>query len=212
MPELRFAVEGATVVPHAATPLLALTVRVENAPPDETLQATLLACQIRIDAPLRGYAPSERDRLRDLFGEADQWHRSLRGLLWTHANATIPPFQGVARVDLHLPCSADLNAGAAKYFYALDSGQIPLTLQFSGTVFYQDGDRLQVARIPWDREATFRLEVSVWKEMMAAYYPNTAFISLRADLFDRLHRYRAAHGLPTWDHAVERLLGPERPS
>jgi hypothetical protein len=212
MPELAFAVEGAAVIPHAATPLLALTVRIENAPAHEIIQATLLDCQIRIDAPLRGYAPSERERLRDVFGDPDQWHRSLRGLLWTHATATVPPFQGVARVDLHLPCSADLSAGPAKYFYALDSGQIPLTLQFSGTVFYQAADGLQVARIPWDREATFRLEVSVWKEMMAVYYPNTAFISLRADLFDRLHRYRAAHGLPTWDHAVERLLGPERSS
>jgi len=212
MPDLTFAVEGAAVVPHAASPMLALTVRIENAPLDETIQATLLACQIRIDAPLRGYAPSERDRLRDLFGDTDQWHRSLRGLLWTHTTATVPPFRGTARVDLHLPCSADLSAGAAKYFYALESGQIPLTLQFSGTVFYEASDRLQIARIPWDREATFRLEVSLWKEMMAAYYPNTAFISLRADLVDRLHRYRAANGLPTWDHAVERLLGPERPS
>ena len=212
MPSLRFSVEGASVVPHAASPLLALTVRIENTPPDETIHATLLSCQIRIDAPMRSYAPSERDRLRDLFGEADQWSRSLRGLLWTHATTTVPPFQGSARVDLHLPCSADLSSGAAKYFYALESGHIPLTLQFSGTVFYQADEGLQIARIPWDREAVFGLDVAVWKAMMAAYYPNTAFLSLRADLFDRLHRYRAAHGLPTWDHAVERLLGPERPS
>jgi hypothetical protein len=212
MPDLRFSVEGASVVPHAASPLVALTVHIENTPADETIQATLLSCQVRIDAPLRSYAPAERERLRDVFGQPDQWHRSLRGLLWTHATATVAPFQGEARVDLHLPCSADLSAGAAKYFYALESGQIPLTLQFSGTVFYQAGERLQVARIPWDREAAFRLEVAVWKEMMAAYYPNTSFVALRSDLFDRLHRYRAAHGLPTCDHAVERLLGPERPS
>jgi hypothetical protein len=212
VPDLSFVVEGAGVVPHAATPLVALRMRVANAPASEAIHATLLSCQVRIDAPQRTYAAPERERLRDLFGTDEQWPRSLRGLLWTQATATVPPFRGNAHVELHLPCSADLNQGPARYFYALETGQVPLTLQFSGTVFYEGEDRLQIARIPWDREASFRMDLAVWKDAMAAYYPNTSFISLRADIRDRLHRYRAEHGLPTWDHAVERLLGAEKPS
>lgn len=212
MPDLLFSVEEATVVPHAASPLVALRVTVENGPADEDIQAILLSCQVRIDAEQRNYVPGERERLADLFGGPSQWARSLRGLLWTHTTATVPPFRKRASVDLLLHCSSDLTIGWAKYFYSLESGEIPLTLQFSGTVFYQNGGALQIARVPWDREATFRLQVATWKKMMAAYYPNSAFLSLRADVFDRLYRYRVKNGLPTWEHALERLLPEERGS
>ena len=37
---------------------------------------------------------------------------------------------------------------------------------------------LQVAQIPWDREAAFRLPVRVWKEMMEQYYPNNSLALL----------------------------------
>lgn len=209
MPSLTFSVEGAGVVPHAVTPLVALTVRVANDPADEAIQSLLLDCQVRIDAERRSYGPEEKDKLGDLFGEPALWGRSLRGLLWTHAAATVPPFLGTTRFDVQLPCSFDLSAASAKYFYALEAGEIPLTLQFSGTAFYQAGDRLQVARIPWDREATFPLKVDVWKDMMKAYYPNTAFLPLRVDVVDRLYRYKVKQGLPTWDHALESLLPPD---
>ncbi len=209
MPDLTFSVEGAGVVPHAASPLVALRLRVANHPDDEEIQSLLLNCQVRIDAERRSYAPEEQARLGDLFGEPSHWGRSLRGLLWTHATATVPPFRESTRFDVQLPCGFDLAAASAKYFYALEAGEIPLTLQFSGTAFYQAGDRLQVARIPWDREAVFRLKVDVWKDMMKAYYPDTAFLSLRVDVVDRLYRYKVKHGLPTWDHALETLLSTE---
>ena len=65
---------------------------------------------------------------------------------------------------------------------------------------------MQVAQIPWDREAAFRLPVRVWKEMMELYYPNTAWLCLRKDVFDRLYEYKSRHGLPTWEQALESLL------
>jgi hypothetical protein len=209
---LTFHVQSASVVARTLSPLIALTVRLDNADAGEEVDAVLLSCQVRIDAERRSYDDGERERLGDVFGGPAQWGRSLRGLLWTHASATVAPFREKALVDLHLPCSSDLSVGAAKYFYSLAGGQIPLTLQFSGTIFYKVGELRQVARIPWDCEATFHLDVAVWKEMMAEHYAGNGFVSLRTDVLDRLYRYRVREGLPTWDHAVERLLAAEKES
>ena len=42
--------------------------------------------------------------------------------------------------------------------------------------------------------------------MMERYYPNSAWLCLRQDVFDRLHRYKSRRGLPTWEQALEGLL------
>ena len=41
---------------------------------------------------------------------------------------------------------------------------------------------------------------------MDHYYPNSAWLCLRKDVFDRIDRYRVEHGLATWERAMERLL------
>jgi hypothetical protein len=64
--------------------------------------------------------------------------------------------------------------------------------------------------VPWDREANFRLPVSVWREMMEMHYPNTAWLCLQRDVFDRLYQYKMRHGLPTWEQAIERALAAEK--
>ena len=43
---------------------------------------------------------------------------------------------------------------------------------------------------------------------MDVYYPNTSWIQLRRDVFDRLYEYKMRHGIPTWEQAVERMLPP----
>jgi len=96
---------------------------------------------------------------------------------------------------------------ATKYFYALEEGEVPLLFLFSGTIFYAaDDGALQVAQISWDKEAPFRLPVQVWKEMIDHYYPNSAWLRLQQDVFDRLYRYKVRRGLPTWEQALESLL------
>jgi hypothetical protein len=81
---------------------------------------------------------------------------------------------------------------------------------FSGTVFYQGADEaLQVAQVPWDREANFRLPVSTWKEMMEMHYPNVAWLCLRRDVFEQLYQYKVRHGLPTWEQAISKALAAE---
>ena len=131
----------------------------------------------------------------------------MRGLLWTHANLNIPPFTGSTLVDLPVPCTFDFNVGATKYFEALEDGEVPLCLLFSGTVFHDGVDgALQASPIPWEKEADFRLPVRVWREMMDHYYPNTAWLCLRRDVFDRINQLKMRRGIPTWEQALEYLL------
>jgi len=207
VPELSFQVEGAEVVPYAASPLLAFKLRIANADASEQIQSITLRCQIQIETTKRHYTAEEKERLRDLFGEPERWGHTLRAMLWTHATAVVTPFAGSTLVDLHVPCTFDFNVAATKYFAGLESGEVPLNLMFSGTVFYEDNERgLQAVQIPWDREAHFRLPVRAWEEMMEHYYPNSAWLRLRRDVFDRLYSYKMRRGIPTWEQAIESLM------
>jgi Family of unknown function (DUF6084) len=205
-PELDFAVEGAHPVRHVVAPTLGLDVRVER-PDGGSVRSVALSVQIRIAAARRSYTPTERGRLVELFGLPEQWSESVRSLLWTNATAQVPPFTGSTTVELQLPCTYDLEVTGARYFAALEDGDVPLELLFSGTVFYADpSGRLQVAAIAWDREAEHRLPVSVWRETMDLYFPDSAWLRLRRASFDRLHRYKAARALPSWEAALDSLL------
>ncbi len=207
MPDLSFEVQGAEAVPFSAAPLLAFKLRIANADAEETIQSVVLRCQIQIEATRRKYSAIEQAELADLFGAPERWSETLRAMLWTHASVTVPPFQSATLVDLPVPCSFDFNVAATKYFAGLEDGEVPLNLMFSGTVFYESGnDGLQVEQIPWDREAKYRLPVSVWRQMMDLYYPNSAWLCLRRDVFERLSRYKSERGIPTWEQALERLI------
>ncbi len=207
MPELQFQVEGAEPVPFTAAPLLALKLRITNAIAEQPIQTVALQCQIQIEATRRKYTAGEQERLLDLYGEPERWGQTLRAMLWTHASVMVPPFQGNRLVDLPVPCTFDFNVAAAKYFAGLEDGEVPINLLFSGTVFYESGEgALQVEQIPWDREARYRLPVRVWQQMMEIYYPNSAWLCLRRDAFDRLSQYKQQNGIPTWEQTVESLV------
>jgi hypothetical protein len=210
LPELSFEVIGAEAVAYSATPLLAFKLRITNADPNELVQSVALRCQLQIEATHRKYGAQEQERLLDLFGAPERWSRTLRAMLWTHASINVPPFQGDIVVDLPVACTFDFNVAAAKYFAGLDDGEVPLNLMFSGTIFYESGDDgLQIEQIPWDREAKFRLPVRVWKEMIDIYYPNSAWLCLRRDVFEKLSQYKMDRGIPTWEETIERLLNDE---
>jgi hypothetical protein len=210
MPELHFSIEGAEAVANAAAPLIALKLRITNLPATETIYTLTLRCQVQIEPARRNYVPREREQLLDLFGEPERWSRTVRPLLWMNTGVAVPSFTDNVLVDLQLPCTFDFNVATTKYFHALDSGEIPLCVMFSGTVFYKDiDDALQVAQVPWNREANFRLPISVWKEMMDMYFPNTAWLCLERDAFEQLYEYKMRHGLPTWEQAITRALSAE---
>ncbi|HEY4330781.1 MAG TPA: DUF6084 family protein [Phycisphaerae bacterium] len=42
--------------------------------------------------------------------------------------------------------------------------------------------------------------------MMEHYYPNSAWLCLQKEAFDRLYRFKSKHGLPSWEMALEKLL------
>jgi hypothetical protein len=209
MPSVRFAVEQAQAIPFAVAPTLAFTISLDAQ--GSAIHAIALRCQIQIDPARRRYAPAEQSRLHDLFDAPSRWGQTLRSMLWTHAGLMVPPFDGQTRIELPVPCTFDFNVAVTKYFDALEDGDIPLTFLFSGTIFYPGEDGLQIAQIPWDSEATFRLPVAVWKQMMGLYYPNTAWLCLRKDVFDRLHEYKRKHACPTWEQVIERLLAEALP-
>lgn len=205
MPELDFSVDGAEALAFAAQPMIVLKMRV-TAPGGEAVRSVSLAVQVRIAATQRAYAAVEQEQLLDVFGEPSRWGQTLKSLLWTMANVHVPGFRRQTVVDLAIPCTYDFDVVSAKYFDALQDGAIPLELLFSGTVFYAGETGLQAEQIGWDKEARFALPVQVWKEVIHLYFPNTAWLRIHKDTFDRLNRYRMRNALPTWESALETLL------
>jgi hypothetical protein len=211
MPDLNFAVDGAEPERFAAAPLLLFKLRVSQAVPPgfepTPIHAVALRCQVRIEPARRRYDAGEQERLLDLFGTPERWGQTLRPMLWTHVSAVVPPFAEAGAADLPVPCSFDFSLAATKYFAALREGEVPLCFLFSGTIFYEaPGGALQVAQVPWEKEAYYRLPAATWRALMDHYYPNSAWLCLRRDVFDHLERYRSRNGLPTTEQALERLL------
>ena len=178
-----------------------------NAEIEEKIHTIALRTQVMIEVTRRRYSPEEQKNLRDLFGQPERWSQTLRTMLWTHISSVVPAFAGQTAVQLQAPCTFDFNVGATKYFYGLEDGEIPLLFQFSGSVFYEGPDRhLSVVPISWDKEAKFRLPVKTWRETIDTHYPNTAWLCLRRDVFDRIYQYKVRNGIPTWEQALERIL------
>jgi hypothetical protein len=207
MPDLNFQVTGVEPVTRGLTPWLHFKLSVTVSPATETVQALLLHAQIQIQSPQRSYSAPEKERLIELFGPAEDWGRTLRNRLWTHTNATAGAFTGATEMSLPVPCTYDLNIAAAKYFYALENGEVPLLFLFSGSLFYSNADgRLQVERISWNKECVWRLPIQTWRDLMEQHYPESAWLYLPRHLFDQLYAFRRQHGFATWEQTIERLL------
>jgi hypothetical protein len=207
VPDLSFCVETAGAIPFCASPTLGFGLRLENAIAGEVIHTVALRCQIQIEASRRRYGPEEQARLKDLFGDPDRWSTTVRALLWTHVSVVVPAFTGTTIVELPVSCTFDFNVAATKYFHGVRDGDLPLCFQFSGTVFYEgDGGALQVSPISWTREARFRLPVAAWREVMDTCYPNSAWMCLRRDVFDRLYDYKVRSGMPTWEQTIDSVL------
>ncbi len=216
MRELAFTIDDVEPLLHAAAPALVFKLGVSRSPHGNTdaapdaggsIHSILLRCQLRIEPTRRPYEPANREWLTDLFGEPDRWSRTLRSMLWTHTSAVVPAFDDRGQVDLIVPCGYDFSLAATKYFYALEAGDVPLSLLLSGTVFYaaEDG-RLQVAQLPWDQEIDYPLPVATWRAMIDHYYPRSVPLWLHRDAFEKLYAYRLRHGLTTWEQTLARLL------
>jgi hypothetical protein len=206
VPDLRFEVHDVAALPFAAAPMLGFQLGISNRG-GESIQAVNLRCQIQIEPARRRYTAQDQERLLDLFGEVSRWGQTLRTLLWTHTNVTVPAFTEQTVCELPVACTFDFNVAATKYFHGLEEGSVPLCLQFSGTVFYlNETGSLQASPISWNEETRFELPIKAWKDMIELYYPDTAWICLRRDVFDRLYRYKIENMIPTWEEVVERFM------
>jgi hypothetical protein len=208
MPDLNFHVEGVEAVPHAAVPILNFKLKIDQADGRTPIHTVALRCQLRIEPARRKYSADQQQRLMDLFGQASQWSQTLRPMLWTHASAMVPAFALGTCADLPVPCTYDFNVAATKYFDALgDDGDIPLCLLFSGTIFYEsESGALQAVPISWEKEANFRLPARIWREMMDQHHPNTAWLRIGKETFDRLRQFKTRAGHVTWERAIDDLL------
>ena len=202
---LRFVCTGSRPEPHAAGPALQLDLRVEDGT-GRRVHAVALRVQIRIDPRPRRYSAEETARLTDLFGEPNRWGDTLQPLQLATVPVLTPSFTNSTTVAVNVPLSYDLDIAAARYLHGLDEGEIPLTLLFSGTMFYAGDTGVQLGLVPWHEEAEHRLPVAVWRAAMDEHFPGSGWVRLRRDTLDRLAAFRSAHTLLSWDNAVERLL------
>lgn len=205
-PSLAFTVTNVSAESYAAAPTLRFDVAIA-AERGVRVRSLLLNVQIRIDAARRAYDSDEQARLVELFGTPDRWGKTLRSLLWTHATIAVAPFEGETTVKLLVPCTYDFDVAASKFLAGIGDGDVPLELLFSGSVFYDDSDaRLQTTRLSWESEARYRMPVRVWKDVIDQYFPNTAWLRLDRETFDRLYAFKASLGATSWEDAVRALL------
>ncbi|MGH7598853.1 MAG: DUF6084 family protein [bacterium] len=207
MPELTFEILSAEVKPFAAVPTLLFKLQITNAVENEEIFSVGLKGQVMIDAIHRHYDSETQKHLIEVFGEPVRWEETLNSLLWTYVVVPIPRFIGSVVVDVPIACSEDLTVASGKYFYALRDGIAPIAFLFSGTIFYKTPDAvIQVTQIPWEKEATFKLPIKIWQEMMDHYYPNSRWLRLQKDTFDKLYEYKAKNALPTLEACLDKLI------
>jgi hypothetical protein len=193
---------------YAASPTVLLRMRARDGS-GLRVHALALRCQVRVEPVRRSYSDAEAARVVDLFGERPRWGSTMQPLQLAFLSHVLPGFTGECAFDLALPVSYDVEVAAHKYLAALEDGDVPLLLLFSGQVFTGTAGAIAVQPVPWHKETTVRLPVAVWREAVDTHFPGQAWLRVRRETFDRLSTYRGRHGLTSFDEALDRLLGEE---
>lgn len=206
-PEPEFEVIGARSLKYAAVPTLEFDVQISE-PSGRQVYLVALTTQVMIEPARRRYEPAEQERLVDLFGPPERWATTTRSLVWTIASQVVNGFTGSSTFQISVECSYDLEVAAAKYFHAVEDGEIPLAFNFNGTVYYRDTDgRLQMSLVPWSASAEHRMPIGVWKALVEHYFSDRAWVPVHRDTLSALQARRARDGQPTLDATVTDLLG-----
>ena len=208
MPELLVQCLDGTADRYAAGPTLVFRLRITT-PDDEPVHALLLNCQLRIEPARRGYDGAEAEALTDLFGERSRWGSTLQPVQFAQVPLMVTGFTRETEADLVVPCTYDMDIAATRYLDALSGGEVPLLMLFSGTAFTGKGG-FRVEPVPWDREATFRMPVATWREMVEQHFPGCGWIRLPRDTMDALLAFRSRRALPSWEATVRALLDETR--
>ena len=209
-PEPDFAITGVAHLAYSAIPTLVFSATASD-PTGHEIDSVALSVQVMIDPARRGYDPATRERLTELFGPPATWTPSTQSLAWARVTAAVSAFAGSTSFALEVPCTYDLEVAAAKYFYALRDGLVPLSFHFNGTVFYRGADgRLQGVPVPWSATARFSMPIAAWQAMIAEHYPGGGWVRLQHDTFEALNARRARDGAPSFDACVADLLARDR--
>lgn len=191
--------------PYAVVPTLVFRLRVTEGS-GARVDALSLRTQVRIEPKRRRYLPAEGDRLLELFGTPERWSDTQHAFLWAHLDCTVRGFSGVTEVDLPMVCTYDFEVAAAKYLAALEEGEVPLLLLFSGTAWVRGPAGLHIAQVPWEHEVSCVLPVATWRQAMDQVFPGCAWVRLDRDALDTLAHYKAVRALPTWGAAIADLV------
>ncbi|MEU6540896.1 DUF6084 family protein [Streptomyces sp. NPDC047000] len=215
MTEFTFACTGVHADRYAAGPTLVFRLRItatgdsgdsgDAAPVPVRVHALALRCQLRIEPARRGYDGPETAALTDLFGERSRWGSTLQPVRFADVPLMVTGFTGETEADLVVPCTYDMDIAATRYADALDGGEVPLLMLFSGTAFTGPAG-YRVEPVPWDREATCRMPVGTWREMVEQHFPGCGWLRLPRATLDALLAYRSRRALTSWEATVARLL------
>jgi hypothetical protein len=205
MAELTFGCTEARATRYAATPTLSFMLHITEST-GVRVHAIALRCQIRIEPHRRRYSADEARRLNDLFGDTSRWAETVKPIQLATVSAMVPGFSSVTETELQVPCTYDLEVASARYLQGLDDGTVPLLLLFSGTVFTAHGDSMRVELIPWSSEASYRMPVAVWQDVVAEHFPGSAWLRCSTETLDALSAFKAEQALPTWDATLSALM------
>ncbi len=205
MSDLDFEVLGAEPDRYAADPVLVFKLRVKENE-GEVIQSVSLRCQIMIEPQRRRYTHDEEARLLAMFGETPRWGSTVKPFLWTHATTILPGFTGTIDVNLPVQCTYDFEIASSKYMHAVESGEVPLNLLFSGMVFAETENGFKAEPIAWNKEARFGLPGSTWRTMMDFFFPGTGWLRISRTTLDRLERFKTVRGMYSWEQMFDYLL------
>ena len=205
MADLVFGCTSAWAERYSATPTLSFALTITESS-GVHVHAIALRCQIRIEPQRRRYSAAEARRLHDLFGDTSRWADTVKPIQLAIVTTMVPAFSALTETDLQVPCTYDLEVASARYLQALDDGTIPLLLLFSGTVFVAEGNGYAVELVPWSAEASFRLPVSVWHDLVNLHFPGSAWLRCSRETLDELSAFKSRRALPTWDATLAALL------
>ncbi len=210
MADLIFGCTGASAERYAATPTISFQLTITERS-GVRVHAIALRCQVRVEPHRRRYSAAEAERLHDLFGDTSRWAETVKPIQLATVTAMVPAFTAVTEIEVPVPCTYDLEVASARYLQGLDDGTIPLLLLFSGTVFVATEQGYSVELVPWSSEASYRMPVSVWRNLVDAHFPGSAWLRVQRETLDELAEFKRRHALPTWDATVTALLAAHRP-
>jgi hypothetical protein len=224
MSDLEFSIVSAEPKMHAASPTIRFVLHIRHGelamamdgasfaraqdvleptgPPPSSVEAIVLRVQIRLEPQWRTYTDAEKPLLEDLFGTPDRWGTTLRALSWADVPVMVPAFTGQTQADVNVPCTYDFDFAAARYFSALEDGDIPLRFFFSGSIFRTGESGFSAERVSWSSECAYRMPYTVWRDAMRACYGEAVVLRIDRETFEHLQRVRAETGARSWDEVI----------